>query len=242
LALLKTAISNILLCLFIVQGTCVFSQADINAKIVSKVIDNLVDIKGIAQNDENIYKEGYKYVLFSLKKGVNGNYSRNTQSGEFSMEPVEEKELSTLKINIQKGEECKVYLFIRKDGALISKDSTMIYSAETINRKQYIDESEIEITGLVIEDVKTKLGKDFYDYFYQKYTTSGSKYPFIVNITEKPSIGRGSKISIDVDDRVIFEFMTRPDDEYIQAAANQALRYIYNYSTQRKLLYKNKKI
>ena len=237
---MKTLLINILLFFFI--QTSVFSQDDLNAKIRSKVIDNLVDITGIAQNDDNIYKEGYKYLLFSLKKGINGNYSRNTQSGEFSMAPVEEKELATLKINIQKGEECKVYLFIRKNGILISKDSIIIFSAEKIKKRQYVAESEIEIKGLVIEDVKTKLGKDFYDYFYQKYTTSGSHYPFIINISEKPSIGRGSKISIDVDDRIIFEFMTKPDDEYIQSAANQALRYIYYYSTQRKLLYKNKKI
>ncbi|NOR28655.1 MAG: hypothetical protein GQ540_09035 [Lutibacter sp.] len=239
---MKTVVINTLLFLFIFNGTSTFSQENLNAKIVTNITDNLVNIKGLAQNDENIYKEGFDYLLFSLKKGVNGNYSRNTQSGEFSMEPTEEKELATLKINIQKGEECKVYLFIRKEGALVAKDSSIIYSAENRKKKQFVEESEIEIKGLVIEDVKTKLGKDFYDYFYQKYSSSGSQYPFIINITEKPSIGRGSKISIDVDDIVIFEFMTKPDDEFIQAAANQALRYVYNYSTQRKLLYKNKKI
>ena len=239
---MKTVVINTLLFLFIINGTSTFSQENLNAKIVTNITDNLVNIKGLAQNDENIYKEGFDYLLFSLKKGVNGNYSRNTQSGEFSMEPTEEKELATLKINIQKGEECKVYLFIRKEGALVAKDSSIIYSAENRKKKKFVEESEIEIKGLVIEDVKTKLGKDFYDYFYQKYSSSGSQYPFIINITEKPSIGRGSKISIDVDDIVIFEFMTKPDDEFIQAAANQALRYVYNYSTQRKLLYKNKKI
>jgi len=239
---LKTVVINTLLFLFIVNGTSTFSQENLNAIIVTDITDNLVNIRGLAQNDENIYKEGFDYLLFSLKKGVNGNYSRNTQSGEFSMEPTEEKELATLKINIQKGEECKVYLFIRKEGALVAKDSAIIFSAENRKKKQFVEESEIEIKGLVIEDVKTKLGKDFYDYFYQKYSSSGSQYPFIINITEKPSIGRGSKISIDVDDIVIFEFMTKPDDEFIQAAANQALRYVYNYSTQRKLLYKNKKI
>lgn len=239
---MKTVVINTLLFLFIVNGTSTFSQENLNAIIVTDITDNLVNIRGLAQNDENIYKEGFDYLLFSLKKGVNGNYSRNTQSGEFSMEPTEEKELATLKINIQKGEECKVYLFIRKEGALVAKDSAIIFSAENRKKKQFVEESEIEIKGLVIEDVKTKLGKDFYDYFYQKYSSSGSQYPFIINITEKPSIGRGSKISIDVDDIVIFEFMTKPDDEFIQAAANQALRYVYNYSTQRKLLYKNKKI
>ncbi|NLP58078.1 curli-like amyloid fiber formation chaperone CsgH [Lutibacter sp. B1] len=240
---MKQILNIILFFFLIIKGSLCFSQEDdIKAKIVSRTVDNLIDIKAVAQNMEVTYKEGYTYLLFSIKKGSKGNYSRNSQSGEFSLQPNEEKELSTLKINIQKGEECKVYLFIRKDDSLISKDSTIIYSAERTVEKKYIAESEIEIKGLIIEDVKTKLGKDFYDYLYQKYTTSGLKYPFIINITEKPSIGRGSKVSIDVDDRILFEFMTKPDDEYILEAANQALYYINNYSIQRKLLYKNTKI
>ena len=223
------------------NSIAVFSQDNVKAKITTKVVDNLIDITALAQNEDETYKDEYSYLLFSLKKSIQGNLSKNNQSGEFSLKPSEEKELSTLKINIQKGEECKVYLFIRKEGKLVSKDSTVIYSAEHLEEKVAISESEIEIKGLVIEDVKTKLGKDFYDYFYQKYVTSGNKYPFIVNILEKPSIGRGSKISVDVDDRIIFEFVTQPKEEYMQAAANQALRYLNSYATKRKLLYKNKK-
>jgi len=239
---LKTAsIYRILSFLLLFHSITIFSQENVIAKIRTKVVDNFIDITALAQNEDETYKDEYSYILFSLKKSIQGNLSRNNQSGEFSLDPNEEKELSILKFNIQRGEEFKIYLFIRKNDKLVSKDSTIIYSAENIVQKSSISESEIEITGLVIEDVKTKLGKDFYDYFYQKYTTSGAKYPFIVNITEKPSIGRGSKISIDVDDRIIFEFMTQPKDEYIQAAANQALRYINSYATQRKLLYKNKK-
>jgi len=237
-------IFRVIIMLFAIQlnGIIIYAQQNINAKIIIQTVDNLIDIKGVAQNEDVTYKEGLTYLLYSLKKGVGGNYSKNSQSGEFSLSPSEEKELSKLKINIQKGEECKVFLFIRKDDELISKDSVVIKSAEAIEAKKFVNEGDIEINGLVIEDVKTKLGKDFYDYFYQKISTSGSQYNFIINITEKPSIGIGSKISIVIDDRIIFEFMTRPDDEFIQAAANEALRYIGIYSNQRKLIYKNKKI
>ena len=218
------------------------SQNDIDAKIITTSTDNLLNIVGLAQNKDATYKDDYSYLLYSLKKGVQGNYSKNSQSGKFSLEPNEQKELATLRLNIQEGEECKVYLFIRKDEVLISKDSTLIYAAEKIEEEIIVDESDLEIHGLVIDDVKTKLGKDFYEYFYQYYLTSGMKYPFIVNITEQPGFGISGKISVNVDDRVIFEFMTRPNDEYIQYAAIEALRYLYNYSTQRRLLYKNKKI
>ncbi len=228
--------------LFLFIRNSAFSQESVQARIVTKKTDNLVDINGFAQNNDATYKDGYTFLLFSLKKGKEGNYSKNVQSGEFSLEPTAEKKLATLKINVQEGEECKVFFFIRKDDKLVSKDSLIVYGAEKLEAEKVVSETDIEIKGLVIEDVKTKLGKDFYDFFYQKYMTSGLQYPFIINITEKPSIGRGSKVSIIIDDRTVFEFMTRPNDEYIQSAVNLALRNIYNYSTQRKLLYKNKKI
>lgn len=237
-------IKHIIYTLVLFSSCLLISQNSIKARVVTNTVDNFLNVKGVALNTEETYKEGYTYLLFSLKKNVNGNYSRNSQSGEFSLKPNEEIELSSLSLNIQKEDECKIYLFIRKNNVLVSKDSAVVYSAESIKKKQEeaIDESEIEIKGLVIEDVKTKPGKDFYDYFYQAYLTSGVQYPFIININEKPSIGVSSKITIIVDDKTVFEFMTKPSDEFIQMAANMALTKIRNYSIKRKILYKNKKI
>ena len=60
---------------------------------------------------------------------------------------------------------------------------------------------------MVVENVKTKNGKDFYDFFYQKYTTSGAKYPFVISINEKPFLGgRGALVSVEIGDDKIFEF------------------------------------
>ena len=228
--------------IFLLTTNYSWSQDNIEAKIISKTVDNFIDIKGVAINKDDTYKDEYTYLLFALKKGANNNYTRNNQTGEFSLNPKEEKELAKLSVNIQKGEECKIYLFVRKNNNLVSKDSVVVYSAEYIKEKEYIDESEIEIKGLVFEDVKTKLGKDFYDLFYQYYLGTGANHPFIININEKPSIGVSSKISLIVDDRVLFEFMTKPNNEYLEMAAKQANSRVKNYATQRKLLYKSKKI
>lgn len=132
---MKATSIYILFLFLVLNGISVFSQENIKAKIVTKVADNMIDIKAVAQNNEPTLKDEYSYVLFSLKKGAQGNSSRNSQSGEFSLEPGEEKELSTLKINIQKDEEVKVLLFLRKDGVLVAKDSTIIYSAERRKKK-----------------------------------------------------------------------------------------------------------
>lgn len=226
--------------LFLFNVTSFFSQESVSAKIVTKVADNLIDAKAVAQNNEATFKDDYSYLLFSLKKGSQGNYSRNSQSGQFSLEPSEERELASLKINIQKDEECKIFLFIRKDDTLISKDSIIIYSAE--KKKEIITESDFEIKGIVVEDVITKIGKDFHDYFYQEYSNSGNQYPFIINIKEKPYFGRSSIITIEIEDQNIFEFLTKPDEEFLREAVKVSLQNINQYSIQRKLLYKNSRI
>ena len=135
-----------------------------------------------------------------------------------------------------------MYLFLRKDSMLISKDSAMIFSAEKVPKQQVVEESEFEIKGIVIEDVITKIGKDFHDYFYQKYNTSGNQFPFIIKIKEKPYFGRSSIITIEVDDQKIFEFFTKPDEEFLRANVISALQRINQYSKQRKLLFRNSRI
>lgn len=240
---MKTGLFYILfVVLFLYSEASVFSQESVRAKIVAKVADNLIDAKAVAQNNEATFKDDYSYVLFSLKKGAQGNYSKNNQSGQFSLEPGEEKTLASLKINIQKGEECKLFLFIRKEDALISKDSIIIYAAEKEKKNEIIAESDFEIKGIVVEEVITKIGKDFYDYFYQDYSNSGNQYPFIINIKEKPYFGRSSIITIEIEDQIIFEFLTKPDEDYLRSAVKSALKNINQFAIQRKLLYKNSRI
>lgn len=240
---MKKGIFHILsLLLFLTIGTSVFSQESVRAKIVAKVADNLIDAKAVAQNNEATIKDDYSYVLFSLKRGVQGNYAQNSQSGQFSLEPGEEKALASLEINIQKEEECKIFLFIRKDDVLISKDSITIYAAEKEKNNEVISESDFEIKGIVVEDVITKIGKDFHDYFYQAYSNSGNQYPFIINIKEKPYFGRSSIITIEIEDQNIFEFLAKPDEDFLRSAVTTALKNINQYSIQRKLLYKNRRI
>jgi len=218
-----------------------YSQDNIKAKIITKIRDNLIGIKAVAQNNDETIKEDYNYLLFSLKKGAQGNYSKNSQSGVFSLTPGQEKELSILKVNIQKNEELKIFLFIRKNGHLVSKDSANIYGA-IYKKKKAINENDFVLKGIVLDEVITKIGKDFHDYFYQAYNNSGNKYPFVIVIKEKPYFGRSSIISIEVEDKKVLEFYSKPDEDYLKSEVRTALRNLSFFAKQRKLLFKNSRI
>ena len=59
-------------------------------------------------------------------------------------------------------------------------------------------------------------------------------YSFVINILEKPFIGgRGALVSVEIDDKKIFEFQARPDEEMLQKAADYALKRIENYNKTR---------
>ena len=63
----------------------------------------------------------------------------------------------------------------------------------------------------------------------------GMNFPFIINILEKPNLGRGSLVEIRVDEHLIFQFVTRPDEEFIANEARRAMSSLQNYAAQRNL-------
>ncbi|MBJ2172820.1 hypothetical protein JBL43_01135 [Aureibaculum sp. A20] len=229
-------------------GFCLFfctifmaQENDIAVKAVLKVenSEGLINIDGYAENADNIYQSDLEYLLLSLKYGENGNLSKNSQAGIFSLSPNESQKLSTLKINIQPNEEIKLFLYIRKEKLLISKD-TLVISNKRKTEFNQAEAENFEIMGLVVDDVITKLGKDFYDYFYQKYSSSSLKYPFIINVNEKPMIGINSEITITIDDTDVYKTTTNPNQEYLEIMAQQAIFAINTYARKRLLLAKRK--
>ncbi|RPD98806.1 hypothetical protein EGM88_06355 [Aureibaculum marinum] len=219
-----------------------FGQENHIAVKANLKVDNsegLIDVEGYAENLEDIFQSDLEYLLLSLKTGKTGNLSKNSQSGKFSLSPKESKKLSTLKINIQPDEEIKLFLYIRKEKLLISKD-TLVISNKKERAFNQAEAENYEMIGLVVDDVITKLGKDFYDYFYQKYSSSSLKYPFIIHVNEKPMIGISSEITIVIDDVDIFKTMTNPKQEYLEVMAQQAILAINNYAKQRALFSKRK--
>lgn len=208
---------------------------DVKAKINLFQKDIFVQIDAIVENGNHIYEEKLNYHLLILKREDSSNrFQKNERSGDFELLPNEKKTIIEYKFNIEENQVLKAYLFVRKNDQLIAKDSVEINEVVEILKTSSIREDEIEIVGLVVENVKTKIGKDFYDFFYQKYNQSGAKYSFVINVNEKPFIGgRGALVSVEIGDDKVFEFQARPDEEMLQAAADYALQRISTYSKTR---------
>jgi curli production assembly/transport component CsgE len=94
-----------------------------------------------------------------------------------------------------------------------------------------IKSDEIEVSGLVIDETITKLGKDFYDLVYSKWESIAPPSNLSVFISEKPMPSLGSQISIKVDDNLIFQQVIRPNEETLNELSDYAVSVLNDYFT-----------
>lgn len=225
---------------FIILSVFTYAQDDkkIVAKIEKEVIEKQLKIKALITNNTSTYQE-LNYLLISIKKGAGGNLSNNKQSGKFSINPNESKSLSEMSVNLEKQDALKAFLYIRDEQTqkLLSKDSLEINQDFFKKNVSVVEKEEAyEISGLMIDETKSKIGKDFYDLFYIQYNQNPDKSNSAITITELPARGTSGQINIQVDDKVIYSFMTNPSEDYLREQLDFTLRYIKDFNSRRNLI------
>lgn len=234
---MKTLIA-ILVVFILVNKTSAQIKSGITGKIITENKEGLLKITAAAISKSNTY-HSLNYILVSVKKGKSGS-SSNKQSGKFSLNPNETKTLAETTIKLAKDDALKVYLFVKDEESddLLSKDSLEINPEKFNSAVSYIPESSLELTGLTIDDTKTRLGQLFYESFFKKYNQIPKKVEGTVTVSELPSFGRNSRIIVTHDDQMIHSFLTRPDEESLDAEADRALANLAEFNARNSL--KNK--
>lgn len=111
-------------------------------------------------------------------------------------------------------------------------------SAETrdsLNRRQeeVQQQSErqimMEIDGMVLDETRSKVGRDFYDVFYTNWQSPPDASNFSISISEQPSPSLGTIIYVEVNDSETFRMRLQPRYDFIQQAGQYAVRQTYSY-------------
>ncbi|MFZ4930983.1 curli-like amyloid fiber formation chaperone CsgH [Chryseobacterium sp. Mn2064] len=209
------------------------------ARLEQSPIENQIRLKAVVANNTPVYKE-LNYLLVSIKKGGSGNLSKNQQSGKFSINPNEVKVLSETSVNLDRADALKAFLYIRDEETqkLIAKDSVELNGDLFRKKSAKIEEEDaaFELKGLTIDETKTKVGKDFYDLFYMQYSQQPDKSNSIITISELPLRGTSGQINIQIDDKVIYSFMTNPGEDYLQEQLTYSLKYIKEFNAKKNLI------
>lgn len=200
-------------------GNAQFINRDFEAKIEIKKFEEMFAITGTVENLTNVYENLY-YKLSVIKQANTNNTSNNSQEGRFTLKPNEKRTLSTTQINVESNDRAIVLLLIyNEDDLLVGKDRVEL---QNIKEDKADDSDEgIEISGLISDETKTKIGKDFYEMYFKKYIEASINGTEIVSIEEELNFGRTTKIKIYISNVLISEFIAFPDEEFLNYKAEE---------------------
>jgi curli production assembly/transport component CsgE len=83
----------------------------------------------------------------------------------------------------------------------------------------------LEISGLVLDETKTKPGRDFYEYF-TTYWREVKGLQYTITVSELPDATRGSFVFVKVNDTMVYQKRLNPRPDLIENAAKQAVRQV----------------
>ena len=216
--------------LFSSKGYSQISNKEVRAKIAIEEIEGSIKITGVAENLTEIV-QSLSYKLSVIKKNkISNNQSNNAQEGLFTLEPNENKNLSTTQVNIGKEDEVIVLLlFYDSDKKLVGKDR-IVFGEEAKKKDEGVVPADgFELSGIISDDTKTKVGKDFYDFYYYIYNDKKINSKKIVTVSEELSFARNTKIIISIDNNTVYEFLAKPDEEFLTMVAEDSVYATYVY-------------
>lgn len=204
---------------------------EVKARIEVEKVENILFIKGTVENLKSEYKSIYYKLTVFKKNKTNSNNSKSAQDGRIILSPQQKVMLSKTQINESKEDNIILLLVIYdENNAIIGKDRIELGVDDeeaSISKNQPID--GLEIKGIVSNDTKTKLGNDFYELFYNEYSKLKLKVNKVVVIQEELTFGRTTKIIVVVDGETIYEFVSRPDEEYMKYMSEYISAEVFKY-------------
>jgi curli production assembly/transport component CsgE len=98
-----------------------------------------------------------------------------------------------------------------------------------INKPKNTNVNEVEIDGLLVDDTKTKAGKDFYDLFYSKWEAPENAKDYTITISEKPFRLTSTIITVSINDNYVYQSFLQPRLDIIEATTEDAILYTQSY-------------
>ncbi|AUC77376.1 hypothetical protein CW732_17505 [Olleya sp. Bg11-27] len=228
------------------------SEQSINNEVEAKIqIDQQNDfttIKGTAFNKTEITKSLiYKLVVFN--KEEDANTIEEEKHERFILLANQKVDLYSITFNLNKADKkiCVLLIYdldhniIGQDRIVFNDDSNDRLEKKNKLQQQLRQEQEdskdvsvsvkdgLELNGIVVEDTKTKPGRDFYKLFYALYSQNNINGNKVVTIKEILALGRNTKIEVIVGDDEVFSFFVRPSIEYLTKMNDYAIVSVYKH-------------
>ena len=94
-------------------------------------------------------------------------------------------------------------------------------------------DADLEIDGLLVDETKTKNGRDFYDFFYSQWEAPPGANNYSIFITEKPYRLTTTMIEVSINETLVYQSFLQPRIDIIEMLAEEAVGrtvlYMQNY-------------
>jgi hypothetical protein len=225
--------------MFFPQLYCQAVYKEVKAKIEVEKVENILFIRGTVENLKSEFKSiSYKLTVFKKNK-YNANNSKNSQDGRVILDPQQKVILSKTQINESKDDQIILLLMVYdENNVLIGKDRLEMGVDDASKDEGNKPNDGLEMSGILSNDTKTKLGNDFYELFYKEFSKLKLKSNKVVTVQEELTFGRTTKIIVSVDGDVVNEFISRPDEDYMkymsEMVSGEVFKYFKNIEKQNK--------
>ena len=88
---------------------------------------------------------------------------------------------------------------------------------------------EIEIDGLLVDDTKTKTGKDFYDLFYNGWVAPSAARNYSITVSEKPFRLTSTLIVVSINENIVYQSVMQPRQDIVESLSAEAVATAQNY-------------
>ena len=244
----------ILLFLYSAMLNAQFFNRDVEAEINVDFKGVLTTITFSAFNKTSLSRSlSYRALIV---KNSTPDSPRETFEDEqfFILESNERKNISTATIKIAEKQRTIVFVLIYEDKRVIGKDRIVINGFEgedsieprvvqkedILARQSDNQASDISILrGLVVENTKTKPGRDFYQMFYLAYRANNINGEKTVKVEEVLAIGGNTQIKIFAGDDLVAQFFMNPRSSYLKEMVDQSIIRVNQYFETNKAIRQN---
>lgn len=170
-----------------------------------------------------IYDEVSLIMVDSLIYGKNPKASTIVSKTK-NIDTEAHTRIPTTKKNIEKAVPKSNTTTTPKEEIVSAQISPATVSTKKPTKKRPID--NLEIDGLILDETRSKIARDFYDIFYKKWVAPIKASNYTILIKELPSRGRGAQIAVYINDDELFQRFVPPQQETIELVANFAIRQV----------------
>jgi len=219
---------------------------------LQRAVSGAAEISGMAKNKTN-KAVAFSYSMKLTKTGPSGK-AISTQSGSFTLQAKEEKSLSMTSINLGNTASFEINLKVFDDEKVVAEKvllsdkkfisdfqkllpkPTKAIAKPKIKKSKIRNTDVLEIEGLIIDETRSKTGRDFYDQFYGKWIAPRGVSDFTITIRELPARGRGARVAVEVNGNTIIQRMLQPRLDIIELLAEQSVNVVKKHLVDRENL------